>query len=41
MGVLWSAEVGYRWGLGVMTALGVVAIAALWWAQAHARRFTN
>lgn len=41
MGVLWSAEVGYRWGLGLMTALGLLAISALWWAQSHARRFTN
>ncbi|MFM2240355.1 MAG: hypothetical protein RJA69_1729 [Pseudomonadota bacterium] len=41
MGVLWSVEVGYRWGLGVMTALGLVAISALWWAQSHARRLTN
>ncbi len=41
MGVLWSAEAGYRWGLGVMTALGLVAISALWWAQSHARRLTN
>ena len=41
MGVLWSEEVGYRWGLGLMTALGLLAISALWWAQSHARRFTN
>jgi MFS family permease len=38
MGVLWSAQAGYRWGLGVMSALGVVAVMALWWAQAHALR---
>jgi len=38
MGVLWSASSGYRWGLGVMSSLGLVAIVALWWAQAHALR---
>ena len=38
MGVLWSAEAGYRWGLGVMSILGVVAILSLWWAQGHALR---
>jgi MFS family permease len=41
MGVLWSAEVGYRWGLGVMSTLGVVAVMALWWAQGHALRETR
>ena len=41
MGVLWSAEMGYRWGLGVMSTLGMVAIMALWWAQAHARQHNN
>ena len=38
MGVLWSAQAGYRWGLAVMSALGLVAILALWWAQSHALR---
>lgn len=41
MGVLWSAEHGYRWGLGVMTALGLVAILSLWWAQGHALRHSS
>jgi MFS family permease len=41
MGVLWSAELGYRWGLVVMSTLGLVAILALWWAQAHALRQTS
>jgi len=33
MGLLWSATTGYQQGLVLMTALSVVGISALWWAQ--------
>jgi F0F1-type ATP synthase assembly protein I len=33
LGVLWSREAGYRWGLLVLLAVGIVAAAALAFAQ--------
>ena len=38
VGLLWSAEVGYQWGLWWMTAASLAGVAALWTAQAHALR---
>jgi MFS family permease len=33
LGVLWSRDAGYRWGLAVLLAAGVVSALALWGAQ--------
>jgi len=33
LGVLWSPEGGYRWGIALLLATGVVAAVALGWAQ--------
>jgi MFS family permease len=33
LGLLWTAEAGYRWGLAVLLATGIVAALALWGAQ--------
>jgi hypothetical protein len=38
MGLLWSADQGYSLGLSVLLLLGLVGVAALWWAQARALR---
>lgn len=36
LGLLWSAEAGYRWGLAVLLATAVVSTLALWAAQRRA-----
>lgn len=33
LGLLWSPEAGYRWGIGLLLAAGVVSALALGWAQ--------
>ena len=38
MGLLWSTQWGYRWGLLCMCGLGVVAVACMWMAQQTAPR---
>jgi MFS family permease len=38
LGLLWTREAGYRWGLALLLALGIVAALALWQAQRHALR---
>jgi MFS family permease len=38
VGLLWTPAVGYRWGLWWMVAASLAGAAALWTAQAHARR---
>ena len=37
LGVLWSQQAGYRWGLAVMLVAAIVCTAALMLAQRHAR----
>lgn len=36
LGLLWTREVGYRWGLAVLLAAGVLSALALWAAQRRA-----
>lgn len=36
LGVLWTREAGYRWGLALLLAVGAVAVLALWQAQRRA-----
>ncbi len=36
LGLLWMPQVGYRWGLAVLLAAAVLAVAALWAAQRRA-----
>ena len=36
LGVLWSSEAGYRWGLAVLLAAALVSTLALWGAQRRA-----
>lgn len=36
LGVLWTSEAGYRWGLAVLLVLGLASALALWAAQRHA-----
>jgi len=36
VGLLWSPDAGYRWGLWWMVAASLAGVAALWTAQAHA-----
>ncbi len=38
VGLLWSPEAGYRWGLWWMVAASLGGLAALWTAQSHALR---
>lgn len=37
LGLLWTREAGYRWGLAVLLAAGVLSSLALWAAQRRAR----
>jgi MFS family permease len=36
LGLLWSREAGYRWGLAVLLAAGIISALALWGAQRKA-----
>jgi predicted MFS family arabinose efflux permease len=36
LGLLWTREAGYRWGLALLLVLGVLAALALWQAQRRA-----
>jgi hypothetical protein len=36
LGLLWTQEAGYRWGIAVLLGVGVLAAAALWQAQRRA-----
>ena len=37
LGLLWTREAGYRWGLAVLLAAAIVSVLALWGAQRKAR----
>jgi MFS family permease len=40
LGLLWTREAGYRWGLAVLLAAAIVSVLALWGAQRQARAGT-
>jgi hypothetical protein len=33
LGLMWTREAGYRWGLAVLLVVGIVSALALWGAQ--------
>ena len=36
LGLMWTREAGYRWGLAVLLGVGIAAAFALWQAQRRA-----
>jgi len=38
LGLLWTREAGYRWGLALLLVVAIVSVVALWLAQRRSLR---